>query len=90
MEVYVGPSEAQPDVVLSREEVIGALKSQGLVVSGAVESPASGSLRARWILSFKGAEISLQCQETSDGLLRDDRAVLVRHVRPAGPHLPCP
>jgi hypothetical protein len=69
MEVYIGPPKVHPDVVLSRDEIIGALKGQGLVVSNAAEFPATGSLRARWVLSFEGSEISLQCQEASDGVV---------------------
>ena len=35
----------------------------------AEEVPSSTSLRARWILSFEGSEVSLQFQETRDGLV---------------------
>ncbi len=69
MEVYVGPPQADADVVLQREQVLAALRTAGVAVTKAQEVPASASLRARWILSFEGSEVSLQFQETGDGLV---------------------
>lgn len=68
MEVYVGPPQTEPAVVLRREQVLAALTAEGVGVTKAEERPASGSLRARWILAFEGSEVSLQFQETGDGL----------------------
>lgn len=69
MEVYIGPGQAAPDRVLHRDEVLAALKRESVVVARTEEKPATGSLRARWILSFDGSEVSLQFQETDDGLV---------------------
>lgn len=69
MEVYVGPSQAEPDLVLRHEQVIAALTNEGVAVSRADETPATASPRARWVLSFEGTEIALQFQETADGLI---------------------
>lgn len=69
MEVYVGPPQAAPDLILRRDQVVAALTKEGVAVSRAVETPATASIRARWILSFEGSEIALQFQETADGLV---------------------
>ena len=69
MEVYVGPPEADGEVVLRREQVLAALTTAGVAVAKADGTPPSGSGRARWTLSFEGSEVSLQFQETSEGLV---------------------
>ena len=69
MEVYIGPPQTDPDVALRREQVLAALTTAGVAVTKAEERPASGSLRARWVLSFEGSEGSLQFQETEGGLV---------------------
>lgn len=69
MEVHIGPPQTEPDAVLHREQVLGALRTVGVAVSKAEEKSASGSLRTRWVLSFEGAEVSLQFQEAHYGLV---------------------
>ncbi len=69
MEVYIGPAQATPDRVLHRDEVLAALAREGVAVARKEEKPATGSLRARWILSFEGSEVALQFQETGEGLV---------------------
>ena len=69
MEVYVGPPEADADVVLRREQVLTAFTTAGVAVARADETPPSGSGRGRWTLAFEGSGVSLQFQETSDGLV---------------------
>jgi hypothetical protein len=69
MEVYVGPPQTDPAVVLRRDQVLAALTAEGVGVTRAEERPASGSLRARWVLSFEGANVSLEFQEAHDGLV---------------------
>ena len=69
MEVYIGPPQSDPGVAPRREQVLVALTAEGVAVTKAEERPASGSLRARWVLSFKGSEVSLQFQQTEDRLV---------------------
>lgn len=69
MEIYIAPSEASPGAVLQREQVLEALAQMGLEVARAEEKAATGRLRAWWTLSFAGTDVTLQFQETDQGLV---------------------
>ena len=69
MEVYIGPAQENSAANLSREQVLEALTKAGLAVKRTEEKAATGRLRDLWILSFDGSDVSLQFQETKDGLV---------------------
>ena len=69
MEVYIGPPEARPDATLSRGQVLTALAEAGFSVAKMEETPATGGLRAFWIVSLVESDISLHFQETDAGLV---------------------
>lgn len=69
MEVYIGPPGVSSDAILHREHVLAALAQVGLAVARAEEKAATGRLRAWWTLSFDGTDVSLQFQETNEGLV---------------------
>jgi hypothetical protein len=69
MEVYIAPSEAQPDALLSRQQVLTALAAAGLAVAGAAQKPGAGEGKIHWILTFAGTDDVLDFQAMGDRLV---------------------